>query len=118
MANIICAGGASTVTMLASLTNVQTSNTAISGTNNWKKYDAIYLECTMHFLDANTKAILTNLILTNNVLIGEKYFPIRTFGGNNAELGIRCIFSENVINISKDVHIYDVVKLNIYGVNF
>lgn len=120
MATIIQAGSGSTVTKLASLTSVPTSDTAISGTENWKKYDAIYFECIMHYSDANNKAIFTNLILTNNVTTEENYCPIRVSdaGAGNAEINIHCRFSENVININKYTKIYDIVKLNIYGVNF
>lgn len=120
MATIVNAGGGSTVTMLASLTSVQTSSTAISGTESWQKYDAIYFECFMHYFEESNKAVITNLILTNNVPIGERYNPIRVSGsgGDSSEINIFCYFSENVINIYKDVQKYDVVKLNIYGVKF
>ena len=121
MATIINTGGGySSPTLLASLTNVPTSSTAISGTNNWKNYDAIYFECFMHFKNTSDKSVFTNLILTNTVSIGDRYQPIRvgSTNGEANEVGIHCYFSENALNINKITYTYDVTKLNIYGVNF
>lgn len=119
MATIIQAGGGPTVTQLASLTSVPTSNTAISGTENWKKYDAIYFECTIHYSEASNTAIFTNSILTHNVSIGSKYQPFHILYGNmDRYIYVLCYFSENALNVYKEMKNYDVVKLNIYGVNF
>lgn len=121
MANIINMGGGSiSPVLLASLTNVPTSSTAVSGTENWKKYDAIYFECVMHYKDANSKSIFTNLILTNTVSIGDRYQPIRVSGadGSSSEVNVQCVFAENALSIRKSVSSYDITKLNIYGVNF
>lgn len=120
MATIINTGSGAKVTMLASLTSVPTSITAISGTENWKKYDAIYFECVMHYKDAKSKAIFTNLILTNNISIGDRYQPIRVSGadGSSSEANIFCYFSENVLSAYKIDGNYGITKLNIYGVDF
>ena len=122
MANIINMGGGSSYpVLLASVTSVPTSATAISGTETWKKYDAIYFECFMHYKNASDKSVNTNLILTKNVSSGDTYQLIRvtTSSGDGSELNIRGYFSENVLRAYKVVHGgYDVTKLNIYGVNF
>lgn len=120
MATIVSAGGGAVVTRLASLTNIPKTSTAVSGTENWKKYDAIYFECFMHYSGANETAVFTNLILTTCVSLGDRYQPIRvsTSSGNGAELDIYCNFSENKINMSKDSKAFDLSKLEIYGVNF
>ena len=119
MANIINMGaGSISPVLLASVTNVPTSSTAVSGTENWKKYDAIYFECFMHFTKATDKAIFTNLILTDVVSPGERYFPLRTIGWNGDEAGVVCVFSENEIMMNKTNKNYDVTKVNIYGVDF
>lgn len=121
MATIINMGsGSITPVLLASLTNIPESSTAITGTENWKKYDAIYFECFLHYLSASDKSVFTNLILTINVSIGDRYAPIRlsSASGQSSEANVFCVFSENVLSIYKKTHTYDVTKLNIYGVNF
>lgn len=120
MANIINMGGGSfSPVLLASLTTVPTSSTAISGTENWKKYDVIYFECTIHYSVASDKAIFTNAILTHNVTIGGRYQPFRIIYGNmDRSLYVLCYFSENALKVYKETKSYDVVKLNIYGVKF
>lgn len=119
MATIINMSNGSIIQVLASLTNVPTSITAISGTDSWKKYDAIYFECLMHYTKSSDKSIFTNLILTNNVSIGDQYLPIRVTGTDSPSyLNVYAYFSENVLSIYKYVSSYDVMKLNIYGVNF
>ena len=121
MANIINMGGGSiSPVLLASLTSVPTSGTAISGTETWKKYDAIYFECFVHFTRADDKAIFTNLILTDVVSPGERYFPLRTvsISGAGDEASVVCVFSENGITLNKVTKNYDVTKVNIYGADF
>lgn len=121
MANIInMSAGSLPPVLLASITPVPTSSTAISGTETWKKYDAIYFECFMHYKDASAKSIFTNLILTNNVSVGDRYQPIRVGGadGSSNEANIFCYFSENILSTYKVVSGYGITKLNIYGVNF
>ena len=121
MATIINTGaGSIPPVLLASLTNVPTSSTEVSGTENWKKFDAIYFECFMNYGNTSDNAILTNLILTNNISIGAIYQPLRISGSDGAskQMNIRCIFSENVISISTSIYGYHVTKLNVYGVNF
>lgn len=111
-----------TVNLLASLTSLPElpSITEIGGTEDWKKYDAIYFECLIHYTKADDKAVFTNLLLTHNVSIGDSYQPILvTYGSENGGyVSIRCYFSENVIGMGKEMNVYDVVKLNIYGVKF
>lgn len=106
-----------TVNLLASLTSIPTSSTAVSGTENWKSYDAIYFECFMHYSGASDKSVFTNLILTDCVSVGDRYQILRAYG-TAGELDAHCYFSENVINVYKNVRAYDVTKLNIYGVKF
>ena len=121
MATIINMGGGSvSPVLLASVTSVPTSSMAISGTENWKKYDAIYYECFIHFTRADDKAIFTNLILTEIVSPGERYFPLRTvsISGAGDEASVVCVFSENGIMMNKVTKNYDVTKVNIYGVDF
>lgn len=124
MATLTSVGGGSgdtfKATLLASLTSIPTSNTAISGTENWQKYDAIYFDCLMHYSAVSNVSVFTNLILTNTVSIGVNYEPIRVIGsgGGNNEVNIDCYFSENEINLHKEFSTYDITKLNIYGVNF
>lgn len=120
MATIIHACGGSTVNLLASLTSVPTTATAVSGAEKWKEYDAIYFECFINDANTSDKAVFTNLILTNNVSIGDKYQPIRVSGsdGSSNQVNIYCNFSENVISINKTIEGYSVTKLNIYGVDF
>lgn len=121
MATIInMSGGSIYPVLLASVTNVSTSSTAISGTENWKKYDAIYYECFVHFHNPDDKAIFTHLILTNNISLGGRYFLLRTNSPNASgdEINLISVFSENVIKMNKANKVYDVTKLNIYGVNF
>lgn len=118
MATIINMGGGSiSPVLLASVTDVPTSSTAISGTENWKKYDAIYFECFMHYSGASDKSIFTSLILTDCVSLGDRYQLLRVYG-TGGELNAFCSFLENVINISKNVKTYGITKLNIYGVRF
>ena len=121
MATIINMGaGSITQVLLASLTDVPTSSTAISGTESWKKYDAIYFECVMNYTSTSDTSVFTKLILTNNVLLGYRYQPIRVSGSDDKanEVNIQCYFSENVLSIRKSGKGYGVTKLNIYGVNF
>lgn len=121
MATIInmCGGSISPV-LLASVTSMPTSSTAISGTETWKKYDAIYFECFIHYSKTSDKSVLTNLILTNNVSAEDRYQIVRVSAsdGSGSEINVHCYFSENAINIYKNAGVYDVVKLNIYGVMF
>ena len=119
MANIInMGGGAISPVLLASVTNVPTSSTAISGTENWKKYDAIYFECFIHFSKTTDKAIFTNLIFTDIVSPEEKYLQLRAVGFSGDEATVVCVFPENGIMMNKVNKNYDVTKVNIYGVNF
>lgn len=118
--NMGMGGGSISPVLLASLTNVPTSSTPISGTENWKKYDAIYFECFMNYKNTTDKSVITNLILTKIVSIGDRYQPIRVSSsdGTANEVNIHCYFSENALSIHKSVKGYSITKLNIYGVNF
>lgn len=118
MATIIHACGGSTVNLLASLTSVPTSSTAISGTESWKKYDAIYYEFYISRVSKNP-SIFTNLILTKVVSLENEYFPLRVTSTNSSDyININCFFSENAIKMNKGNQKYDVTKVNIYGVKF
>lgn len=121
MATIINMGGGSIYpVLLASLTSIPTSSTAVSGTENWKKYDAIYFDIKMHFTENNDFSSFTNLILTKNVGIGDRYGCLRqnTATGSGGEANIFCWFYNDQIKMSKKVYIYDIIRVNIYGVHF
>ena len=112
-------GGYNSLTLLASLTSVPTSSTAISGTENWEKYDAIYFVIKMHFSDKDDVSSFTNLILTKNVVIGDRYSVLRQPSlGNSWEANVLCWFYDDRIEMLKKVNNYDVLSVNIYGVDF
>lgn len=121
MANIInMSNGSITQVLLASLTNIPTSSTAVSGTTNWKKFDAIYFVTKMHYKEVNDVASFTNLVFTKNVVIGDTYSVSRvsTSNGQAWETNLNCWFFNDQIKVSKKVYVYDITRVDIYGVNF
>lgn len=121
MANIInMSNGSITQVLLASLTSIPTSSTAVSGTTNWKKFDAIYFVTKMHYKEAKDVSTFTNLIFTKNVVIGDSYnaFRASTSNGEAWEANLNCWFFNDQIKISKKVYYYDILSVSIYGVNF
>ena len=121
MATIInMSGGSISPVLLASVTSVPTSSTEIAGTENWKKYGAIYFVVKMHYNDKDNVVSFTNLILTKSVVNGVKYCVVRqSSASNNAEAGLSCLFYDDQIKILKNVIPgYDIMGVDIYGVNF
>ena len=121
MANIISMGtGSVSPVLLATLTNIPTSSTAVSGTTNWRKFDAIYFVTKIHYKEVTSVTIFTNLIFTKNVVIGDSYTACRvdTSNGEAWEANLNCWFFNDQIKISKKVYQYDIIRVDIYGVNF
>lgn len=113
-------GGGITSTLLASLTSVPSSSTAVSGTENWKNYDAIYIECFMHYETNSDISVFTNIYIADSVSLGTRYQIFRSSSaissGNNANAFV--YFTDTAISVYKTISVYEVTKINIYGINF
>lgn len=114
MATIINAGGGYNSTLLASLTNIPTTATAVSGTENWKKYDAIYFEI---LLSSGTNYYFTSVIFTSMITKGIEYLPTDTPAESNLSVTYRdtgmTIKAWNSAGTD-----YYITSVKIYGINF
>ena len=73
----------------------------------------------MHFSNKDDVSSFTNLILTKNVVIGDRYSVLRqNSSGSSWEANVLCWFYDDRIEMLKVVNNYNVLSVNIYGVNF
>ena len=119
MATIVNTGGGITVTKLASLTSIPKTETAVSGTENWIKYNAFYF--VMRFNLASTTSVFTSVVFSHEAVTAYKYNLCRQMGQNNDQQAhVIALFADSSsIKMWKSaIGDYDVTRIDIYGINF
>lgn len=110
MSTIVHTGGGAKVTMLASLTSIPTSSTAVSGAEKWKEYDAI-LYITQFSVNGT---YIEGINFTKDITAGESHVGV-SYG---SQCDVTVTYGGNSLSVKKMENGVTLSTLKIYGINF